>query len=302
MAVTMRVSLAAVPYFWSREAYRHFYRQVASSPVDIVYLGETICAKRRSMNLQDWLEIAQMLSEQGKQAVLSTLTLIEAESELKYLSRIAAQTDYLIEANDLAAVRVAAEHGNRFVAGCAINIYNSRAFDVLERHGMSRWCAPVELGQRDIEPILAHAQSCGVETEYQVYGRMPLAYSARCFTARHHHLAKDDCRFKCQEDEQGIAVDTQEGGRFARINGIQTQSRKVINLLDSWRELRAAGVDILRVVPVGPIDTIQVLYYLHAQITGQQDSGLRYPTNYEYCDGYWWQQEGMKYSVINDWQ
>ena len=115
----MRVSLAPVPYFWSQDAYFGFYRQVAESPVDIVYLGETVCSKRRTMGLQDWLQVAELLSKSGKQVVLSTLTLLEAESELKYLTNIASQKDYLIEANDMAAVQFAAENGNAFVTGCA---------------------------------------------------------------------------------------------------------------------------------------------------------------------------------------
>ena len=298
----MRVSLAAVPYYWSREEYRDFYRKVAESPVDIVYLGETVCSKRRTMNLQDWQETAEMVSAAGKQAVLSTLTLLEAESELKYLTRIATQTDYLVEANDMAAVEVARQHGNAFVAGAAINVYNNRALDVLADAGMRRWCVPVELGQADLAPVLAHTQARNVEVEYQVYGRMPLAYSARCFTARHHDLAKDDCGFICRDYPQGLPVHTQEGEIFARINGIQTQSGRVSNLLDQWGELRSTGVDILRVVPVSPDDTIEVLKYLHARIVGDDvDADLAYPANHEYCNGYWYQQEGMRYSAIDEW-
>lgn len=298
----MRVSLAPVPYFWSQEAYFSFYQQVAESPVDIVYLGETVCSKRRSMRLQDWLQIAEKLSEAGKQVVLSTLTLLEAESELQYLTNIARQKDYLIEANDMAAVQVAAEHGNAFVTGCAINVYNNRAMERLADLGMSRWCTPVELGEQDLAPMLEHASALGIEVEYQVYGRMPLAYSARCFTARHLQLAKDDCQFKCLEYEQGLPVYTQEGDIFAQINGIQTQSGKVTNLLDQWRDLRAAGIEILRVVPVGPADTLNVLDYLHKRIVGKDESiDLAYPADYEYCNGYWLQQEGMKYSAINEW-
>ncbi len=82
----MKISLAAVPYFWSQEDYFSFYQKIALSPVDIVYLGETVCSKRRTMKFQDWLDIAELLTQAGKQVVLSTLTLLEADSELKYLS------------------------------------------------------------------------------------------------------------------------------------------------------------------------------------------------------------------------
>jgi len=35
------------------------------------------------------------------------------------------------------------------------------------------------------------------ELEIPVWGRLPLSYSARCFTARALDLAKDDCGFRC---------------------------------------------------------------------------------------------------------
>lgn len=295
----MKISLAAVPYFWSKEAYQSFYQQVADSPVDIVYVGETVCSKRRSMKFQDWLEITERLKQAGKQVVLSTLTLLEAESELKYLTKIAAQKEYLIEANDMAAVQVAHENGNSFVAGSAINVYNNRTLGLLKRSGMVRWCVPVELGQQDLAPMMAHAATLDIEVEYQVFGRMPLAYSARCFTARHHQLAKDDCQFKCLEDEQGILVKTQEDELFTQINGIQTQSAKVSNLIERWQELESAGIAVLRVVPVSAADTLSVIQQLSCMLDHQgpldNEMGLSQP--YQFCNGYWLQHEGMKYSI-----
>ncbi len=296
--MNMKISVASVPYFWSQQGYQDFYRQLADSPVDIVYLGETICSKRRSMKLQDWLAIAELLTQAGKQVVLSTLTLLEAESELSYLTGIASQKDYLIEANDMAALQVAHDHSNHFVAGNAINIYNNSSLARLHRIGMTRWCVPVELGKTDLAPMIESAKALGVEIEYQVFGRLPLAFSARCFTARHLQLAKDDCQFKCLDYEQGILVNTQEGDGFVQINGIQTQSSKVNNLLDRLPELEQSGIDILRVVPVSARDTLRVIQHLHALLKNSQelaDSSFDVDMDYEYCNGYWLQQEGMKY-------
>ncbi len=295
MSAQPKIALAAVPYFWSRDAYRAFYDRVADSPANIVYLGETVCSKRRTMKFQDWLEVAAQLSNASKQVVLSTMTLIEAESELKTLSKIARQQDYLIEANDMAAIQIARQHQNAFVAGSAINVYNNRAIDILQRSGMTRWSVPVELGADDIAPLIAHAHQLGIEVEYQVFGRMALAWSARCFTARHHHLPKDDCQFKCLEDEQGIRIRTQEGDEFAQINGIQTQSAKVSNLLEQWRDLQQAGIDILRIVPVGAEDTLSIIQRLGNLLRGETLDALELRQPYQYCNGYWWQQEGMRY-------
>jgi len=296
----MKISLAAVPYFWSKEAYQSFYQQLAQTEVDIVYLGETVCSKRRSMRFQDWLEMAEMLEQAGKQVVLSTLMLIEAESELKYLSKIASQKNYLVEANDMAAVQVAKDNGNLFVAGAMINIYNNHALTLLNKSGMSRWCVPVELGRQDLAPMISHARSLDIEIEYQVFGRMPLACSARCFTARHHHLAKDDCQFKCLEYEQGILVKTQEGHSFAQINGIQTQSAKVSNLLNRWQELQLLGIDTLRIVPVSATDTIKAINQLVSLMQLNDMTLDAFDGEYEFCNGYWFQVEGMKYVTENE--
>ncbi len=292
----MKISVAAVPYFWSKENYLSFYEALAKTPVDIIYLGETVCAKRRSMNLPDWLDIAAMLKQSGKEVVLSTLTLIEAESEVNYLAKIARQKNYLIEANDLSAIQIAHKNQNNFVAGSAINIYNNQTLKIFKPLGLSRWSIPVELGKLDLAPMIPMAKNLAIELEYQVFGRMPLAYSARCFTARHHQLEKDKCQFKCLENEQGILVKTQEGDSFAQINGIQTQSAKVINLLTQWQQLKSSGIDILRIMPVNPFDTIKLICQLKQIISGETTANNDiFKHKYEYCNGYWFQIEGMKF-------
>jgi len=292
-----KISVSAVPYFWSKEAYFDFYNKLAKTSVDIVYIGETVCSKRRSMKNNDWLEVASLLKEAGKEVVLSTLTLLEAESELKSLTKTCQQSNYLAEANDMSAVQVAHTSANPFVAGTAINLYNTTSLTKLHQLGMKRWCMPVELGKQDLSPMMETVKSLGIETEYQVFGRMPLAYSARCFTARHYDLPKDNCQFKCLDDEQGLLVKTQEGDSFAQINGIQTQSAKVNNLIPYWKDLFDFGIDILRVVPVGEEDTISLVEYL-SDIINQQTktefSSIPFQNIYEYCNGYWFQIEGMK--------
>ena len=290
----MKTSLAAVPYFWTKQAYQDFYQQVADTDIDTVYLGETVCSKRRSMTLQDWIEIGSLLASKDKQVVLSTMTLLEAESELNYLKKIVQQGDFLVEANDMSAIQVANQASRPFVAGNAINIYNNQSLGLFNRLGMTRWNIPVELGQEDLKPVIPQAKALGVELEYQVYGRMPLAYSARCFTARHHDLPKDRCQFKCKDDVEGIPVRTREGDSFAQINGIQTQSGKVSNLLNHWQKLHAAGIDYARIVPVAPDTTLQVIQSLtHAIACNQPQVDFTDDTR-EYCNGYWFQMAGLE--------
>ncbi len=290
----MKTSLAAVPYFWTKQAYQDFYQQVVDTDIDTVYLGETVCSKRRSMTLQDWMEIGSLLVSKGKQVVLSTMTLLEAESELNYLKKIVQQGEFLIEANDVSAIQVANQASRPFVAGNAINIYNNQSLSLFNKLGMTRWNIPVELGQQDLKPVVPKAQELGVELEYQVYGRMPLAYSARCFTARHHDLPKDRCQFKCKDDVEGIPVKTREGDSFAQINGIQTQSGKVSNLLNHWQKLEAAGIDYARIVPVAPETTLEVIHALTDAINSNQATVNFTDNTREYCNGYWFQMAGLE--------
>jgi collagenase-like PrtC family protease len=254
MAMTganLRLAVGPVLYLWKRERLLEFYAAVAESPADIVYLGETVCAKRRSMRLDDWMEIARMLTGHGKQVVISTLVLLEAESEVAQLARICANGEFLVEANDAAAIDVLHEQGLPFVAGAGLNVYNAQALMWLRQMGLMRWVPPVEMSGEAIGRIVAEVRrdDTKLEVELFAFGRMPLAYSARCFTARAQGLTKDTCEFICDRFPEGLVTETQEGQPLFALNGIQTQSAALLNLLGCWREAQEVGVDILRVSP-----------------------------------------------------
>jgi collagenase-like PrtC family protease len=78
---------------------------------------------------------------------------------------------------------------------------------------------------------------------------MPLAFSARCFTARHYNLGKDDCRFCCIEHPDGLTLATQEAEPFLVLNGIQTQSFRVLNLISDLPDMLGLGIDAVRLSP-----------------------------------------------------
>lgn len=100
----MKVSVGPILYLWERSATLRFYESLCEAPVDIVYLGEVVCSKRRVLQRADWLRLAQMLRTAGKEVVVSTLALIEAESELGTLARVTENADALVEANDYACL------------------------------------------------------------------------------------------------------------------------------------------------------------------------------------------------------
>jgi collagenase-like PrtC family protease len=241
----MRLSVGPLLYYWDRPGVFAFYRQLAGMDVDIVYLGEVVCAKRRLLRRADWMAIGRELSAAGKEVVACTPALMEAESELASLARTVAAAD-LIEANDMAAVQLARDRA--FVAGPHLNVYNTATLALLSSMGMRRWVAPVELDTATLAALLAQ-RPAGLEAEVFAYGRMPLAFSARCFSARVRRRHKDDCGFVCAEDLDGLTVRTREGEPLLALNGIQTQSAQVRNLIGRVDVLRRAGVDVLRLSP-----------------------------------------------------
>lgn len=248
----MQYALGNVLYYWPRERVESFYDRAAQSSADIVYLGESVCAKRQAMSWQDWLAVGDALADAGKQVVYSTLALLQNASAVRRMVDSAAQRDILIEANDVGVVNMLAEQGLPFVAGHALNVYNAQTLRMLRRQGMVRWCMPVELSRDWLVELLAQCEQLGIRDDIEVevfgYGHLPLAYSARCFTARSRNLPKDDCQRCCIDYPQGREVCSQEGQSVFVLNGIQTQSGYCCNLgndLDSMQGL----VDIVRLSP-----------------------------------------------------
>lgn len=244
----MRIAIGPISYFWERERVLEFYRAAATGPADIIYLGETVCSKRRQLGLDDYFALGEDLQDAGKEVVLSSLTLLEAASELGALKRLCANDRFTVEANDVSAIQLLSAAGKPFVSGPSVNIYNLRSLSLLVNKGLKRWVLPVELGLEALEAMQAGRPE-GIETEVFACGRLPLAWSARCYTARSFNLAKDNCQLKCLEFPDGRLLKTQEGEDFLVLNGIQTQSaltHEALGLLPRFTEL---GVDVLRISP-----------------------------------------------------
>lgn len=288
-----RLSLGPCQYFWPRDRVERFYAEIADSPVDIVYLGETVCAKRRELRPDDWIGLGRELAAAGKEVVLSTFTVIEARSEMGVVRRLCGNGEFLIEANDVAAMQVLRELGLPFATGPSVNIYNTATLRHYHRLGLRRWVLPVELGREALGDILAEAGLDGLETEVFAYGYLPLAWSARCFTARYHDLPKDQCGLRCIDYPEGLAVHTREGDRFLTLNGIQTQSGLICDLLPVWREVVDAGADILRLSPT-PNGTLESIRALRQAILGDGGAlAARSAGTGPTCSGYWHADPGM---------
>lgn len=303
----MKLTLGPLVYFWPKAEVHKFYGQVADWPIDVVYLGETVCSRRRELKQQDWLEIAQQLSNAGKEVVISTQTLLESAAELGELNKLLEAVkkldkNWLIEANDLSAVQVCKELQLPFIAGTAINIYNSATLNILAEQGMQRWCFPVELSRSNLADQQAFIQQNkpAIETEVFAFGHLPLAWSARCFTARHHNLPKDRCQFVCLDYPAGLPLKTQENEQLFTLNGIQTLSGACHNLIQQVPDMQQLGVSHLRLSPsYQNLEAVVHKFDLarHGQLPDKDPLTL---TEIDSCNGYWFGEPGGLQITANE--
>ena len=286
----MKVSLGPLLYCWPKEKVIEFYRAVADSQIPLVYLGETICSRRRELKFTDYMDLAHMLKASGKEVVISTLALLEAPSEYTELKKQVDNGEFTIEANDMGAVQAAKELGLPFICGPTVNNYNLASLKKLHSWGMQRFVMPVELSKHWLDKVIS-IEAPAFEIEVFGHGFMPLALSARCFPARHKGLAKDKCQTICISNPKGLLAQTQESEPLLRLNGIQTQSAACIDLSSEKTDMEKMGVDYFRVSP-SSMSSVELADKLfdgeQASHVKQQKSGSELS-----CNGYWHQQAGF---------
>lgn len=268
METTSKLTLGPVFFNWAPEKLRDFYFRIADqAPVDTVCLGEVICSKRLPFYEGLIPDIAERLEASGKEVIFSTLALVMNEREVSAIYALSQKPEFYIEANDTSAISCL--KGRRFAVGPFINVYNEATMDYLIGCGADRICLTCELPSRSIRIL---AEQSTVPLELQVFGRMPLALSARCYHARLHSLHKDGCQFVCDQDPDGRSVETLEGDGFLTINGIQTMSHSYVSLLAELRELQDIGVYRFRLSPQD-VDMVGVAQIFRQVLDHRLDPG-----------------------------
>ncbi|WP_354625239.1 U32 family peptidase [Psychromonas sp. MME2] len=289
----MKLALGPVLYYWEKKTLEDYYQQIIKSEADIIYLGETVCSKRRELKTREWIELAKELANSGKEIVLSTMALLEAPSEIKILRQLCENGLFKVEANDLGAINILSEQKVPFVCGPAINCYNAGTIKLFVNKGMQRWVMPVELSRDWLMNITNDCHALGIRDQFEVevfsHGHLPLAYSARCFTARSENKGKDECELCCIKYPQGRIVTTQEEQQIFVLNGIQTQSGYCYNLINDLPSMEGL-VDIVRISPSSD-DSLPVLQNYSAMLNG---NGKNVKLKATECNGFWHNIAGLE--------
>ena len=213
--------------------------------VDRVYVGEVVCVKKRGLLIDDIPEIAERLERSGKKVALSTLAVVSNEDELKSVRELL-KLPYPVEANDMSVFNMARPGEKELFAGPHITSYNVQTIEFLKGIGVERFTLPVELPG---DSVRYNIENTGVIAEVFAHGRVPLAFSWRCYTSRAHGLSKTECRRDCLRYPDGMEIKTLEGETVFTVNGTSVLSGRVYSLFEFIDDLRRIGVRALRVSP-----------------------------------------------------
>ncbi len=243
-----QLTIAPILFHWGAEQKLDFYARIADeAPVDVVYLGEVICSKRTPFFEKHYDEVAERLTRAGKTVVFSTLAEVMLKRERNMIAGFCDLEDYELEINDSAALWHL--EGKSYRVGSLMNVYNEDTMAYLVGKGATHFSLPSELPRDSVAILAARAKELGVTIEVQVFGRVSLALSARCYHARAHGRIKDNCQFVCEEDPDGMPLNTLDKEAFLTVNGIQTLSHTYLNLLNELDSMKNTRVTHFRLAP-----------------------------------------------------
>lgn len=243
----MELTVGPNQFFWKTEEWSALYDDLAGTPVDRVVLGELVCSKRLPFYQDAILPAVETLVAAGKEVLLTSLALVTLKRERKATAELA-EAGVEVEINDLTALAHLPQ-GAGFAVGPLVNVYNEGTLTWLASRGATRICLPPELPLASVAALAKAGADAGVKVEVWGHGRIPLAISGRCYHARLHGRIKDNCLFACEDDPDGLEVDTTDGKPFLSMNGVQTLSDSCASMAHQIEALREAGVSALRLSP-----------------------------------------------------
>ena len=247
----MLVSLAPVRFSWSAKRLQHFYAQAADWPVDIVYLGETFCGKRRVLSWQQWQEIGESLVAAGKQVVYSSNSTHDSSMSIMQLQRMCKESDFHLEVADMGYCQLLQTRRRPHVVGHSINVGTKEKLARFAELGMTRWVMPrqanIDYLVADMRLAQVYDQERNFEVETSVYGMFQSSASVYCTRDLDFNPLKD-CKVDC------------DIGKLSMVwRDPQAVSEATFELHNQITRLAAWGTNIFRVVPnsadMGPVLT-----------------------------------------------
>ncbi len=242
------LTIGPILFHWPAEQKLDFYARIADeAPVSTVYLGEVICSKRAPFFDHHIPEVAERLERGGKKVVLSSLCEVMLKRERDAMQELTAVADREVEINDNSGLFHITGRPHRI--GGLFNCYNEATLEALVKRGATHVTLLAELPRDAVAVLARRGAELGIGVEMQIFGRMSLAVSARCYHARAHGRVKDNCQFVCEEDPDGMALRTVDGAAFLAVNGVQTLSHSYLNLIGELDNIAAMGLSHLRLSP-----------------------------------------------------
>lgn len=302
-APATRISLAPIPYPWTRERVLAFYEEAATWPVDIVCLGETVCAKRSALGVREWLDLAHRIEAGGREVVFASPPGLETPGELHLFSVLSEGGRFAMEVNDV-GLFPRLKGRAPIVAGPRLHVFNAATLHTLVRWGAYRWVAPNEIDSPTLAELALGLPDC-LETEAIVYGTMQLAYSPRCFTAMRLGRTRRDCGHACREAPAGAPAQSLEGEDLFVQDGKQTLSGRPMSLVSELAAVTAAGATVVRVQPAAR-GTQDVVRLVRAVLDGRLDGAaaeqaVEKATASRAVNGFWHGGAGMERVIAPLW-
>ena len=296
----MKLTIGPVLFDWKKEELLRFYDEMADMPVDRVYLGEVVCVKKKGLSVKDLEEVGKKLEKAGKEVIVSTLAVVSNEDELE-LVREVTKLPYPVEANDMSVFNMlTTDHSppttHEVIAGPHITTYNAPSIEFLQGLGVKRVVFPVELSRDSIRHCI---QNTGIYSEVIAHGKVPLAFSWRCYTSRVYGLNKANCQYHCKQHPDGMLLKTIDGEPIFTINGTSVLSALTYTLVEVIEDLKTIGVKAIRISPQYQ-HTKRIVDVFKKRIEGivGPDEGLemlKETSPLGFCNGWYFGKAGKEY-------
>lgn len=234
----MKISIGPVPVQWTRNNVMTFYDAVALSSVDVVYIGDTVCAPHLGVHQRDRLAIARELARTGKEIVMS-IRLGNCGAGSFNQWKWIVDGEFPVEADDLGALRLVA--GQRpFIVGSAIPCDSEWTLDRLVGSGARRRVLPALCKGEALQALLL-PRNAACEMELPVL-------SPRQFS-----------RWQCQVGQcayKSLSVHSLSGCDLA-----SAWEARIPDWQHDLKALRAEGISVLRIVArsLRAVDVAQIL-------------------------------------------